>query len=186
MLESLFNNLQVSRLATLLKTHSNTGVFLWILQTLRTPVSKNICERLVLKVVIYCTENWITLFRKRIGLPDWRMNVSKIEWFSLYFTYFHSYSFVLSLAVIRCHPLSSFVNRCHSLSLVVTCCTAHCRPLSLFVSLVVIRCTTRCHSLYHSLPFVGTRCHSMSLDVPLVCLFINDHYFIIFCFLHHL
>ena len=31
-------------------------------------------------------------------------------------------------------------------------------------SLVVIRCTTRCHSLFHSLLF----------DVSLVCLFIND------------
>ena len=31
-------------------------------------------------------------------------------------------------------------------------------------------CTTRCHSL----PLVAIRCHSLSLDVPLVCLFIND------------
>ena len=40
---------------------------------------------------------------------------------------------------------------------------------------------TRCHSLYHSLSLVvirchsfTTRCHSLSLDVPLVCLFLND------------
>ena len=94
---------------------------------------------------------------------------------SLYFTYSHSYSFVLWLAVIRCHSLSFFLTRCYSLSFVVTCYT------------------TRCHSLYHSLsfavPLVVIRYHSlslMSLDVPLVCFFTNDHYFILFCFLHHL
>ena len=64
---------------------------------------------------------------------------------SLYFTYSHSYSFVLSLAVIRCYSLSFFVTRCHLLSFVVTCCTTSCHSLSLVVSLVVIRCATRCH-----------------------------------------
>ena len=49
---------------------------------------------------------------------------------------------------------------------------------------MVTRCTTRCHSLSlvvilcHSLSLVVIRCHSLyhslSLDVPLVCLFIND------------
>ena len=109
---------------------------------------------------------------------------------SLYFTYSQSYSFVLWLTVIRCHSLSVFVTRCHSLSFVVTCYTTHCHSLyhslSFVVPLDTTRCTTPCHSLYHSLPFVITRCHSMSLDVPLVCLFTNDHHFIIFCFLHHL
>ena len=37
---------------------------------------------------------------------------------------------------------------------------------------------TRCHSSYHSYSLVVSlvviRCHSLSLDVPLVCLFIND------------
>ena len=77
---------------------------------------------------------------------------------SLYFTYSHSYSFVLSLAVIRCHSLSFLllvVIRCHSLSLAVP--------------LVVTRWITRCHSLYHSMPFVVIRCttcfHSLSLVV---------------------
>ena len=46
----------------------------------------------------------------------------------LYFTYSHSYSIVLSLAVNHCHSMSFFVTRCHSLSLavplVVTCCTS--------------------------------------------------------------
>ena len=92
---------------------------------------------------------------------------------SLYFTYSHSYSFVLSLSVFRCHSLPFFVIRCHSLSFVVSCCT------------------TRCHSLNHSLPFVVpldvTRCHSLSFDVTrCTTLFTNDHYFIIFCFLNHL
>ena len=40
---------------------------------------------------------------------------------------------------------------------------------------MVTRCTTRCHSF----SLVVIRCHlmyqSLSLDVPLVCLFINDH-----------
>ena len=94
----------------------------------------------------------------------------------------------LSLLVIGCHRLSLFVTRCttccHSLSLVsvivplvVTRCP-RCHSLSLVVPLVVTCCTTRSHSLYRSLSFVvtrcTTRCHS-SLDVPLVCLFKNDH-----------
>ena len=90
---------------------------------------------------------------------------------SPYFTYSHSYSFVLSLTVIHWHSLSFFVTRCHSLSFVVSCCTTRCHSFSFVVPLDV----TRCHSLYHSLSF----------DVPLVCL-TNDHYFINFCFLHHL
>ena len=60
--------LQASRHATLLKRDSNTGVYLWILQTLRTPISKNIWERQLLIVVICCIENWIKLFRNQIGL----------------------------------------------------------------------------------------------------------------------
>ena len=50
------------------------------------------------------------LFRKRIGLPDWPLNIK-----SLYFTYFHPYSFVLSLVVTHCN----FFTRCHSTSLAV-------------------------------------------------------------------
>ena len=48
------------------------------------------------------------------------------------------------------------------------------------LSFVVTRCATRCHSLSlvvtlcHSLSLVVIRCHSLSLDVPFVCLFIND------------
>ena len=109
---------------------------------------------------------------------------------SLYFTYSHSYSFVLWLAVIHCQSLSFFLTRCHSLSFVVTCYTTRCHSLyhslSFVVPLDATRCTTPCHSFYHSLSFVITRFHSMSLDVPLVYLFTNDRYFLIFYFLHHL
>ena len=59
---------------------------------------------------------------------------------------------------------------CHSLSLIAICCHS--------LSLVVLLLVTLCHLLHHSLSFVvtrcTTRCHSLSLDVPLVCLFIND------------
>ena len=84
---------------------------------------------------------------------------------SLYFTYSHSYSFVLSLAVIRCYSLSFFVTRCHLLSFVVTCCTTRCHSWSLVASLVVIRCTTRCHLLSHVVLRCTTCCHSLSLVV---------------------
>ena len=92
--------LLASRLATSVKRDSNTGVFLGILQTLWTPISKNICERLLLIVVIDCIEKWIKLFRSLIGL------LFLLKHKILYFTYSHSYSllsfdvtYYLSLAV---------------------------------------------------------------------------------------
>ena len=146
--------LQASRHAALLKRDSNTDVFLWILQTLRTPISKNICERLLLIAVIYCIENWITRFAFCLF---WNIK-------SLYFTCSHSHSFVSLLAVIRGHLLSFFVTRCYALWLVVTRChllslaiplvVTHCHSLSFVVPLVAICC----NSLYHSLSFVVTRC----------------------------
>ena len=93
-------------------------------------------------------------FNKIIQEADWPSRlVFYFPWNikSLYFTYSHSYSFVLSLATIHCHSLSFFVTRCHSLSLAVP--------------LIVTRWSTRCHSLYHSMSLVVPRCHSMSLDV---------------------
>ena len=73
---------------------------------------------------------------------------------------FYSLYHVLSLAVNHCHLFSLVlplvVTRCHSLSFAVTRYTSCCQLLSLVV--------IRCHSLYHSL----------SLNVPLVYLFIND------------
>ena len=77
-------------------------------------------------------------------------------------------SLVVSLIITLCHllyhslyhSLPLVVSRCHLLSVVATCCT------------------TRCHSLHHLLslivPLVVIRCHPLSLDVPLVCRFIND------------
>ena len=129
----------------------------------------------LLIVVIYCIENWTKLFRNQTGLLF--LLKHKIILFYLL-------PFVLIRFITRCHSLPFFVTRCHWLSLVVT----HCHLLSLAVPLVVtrfhswyhslsfgvLRCTIRCHSLYNSLSFVVTRCHSLSLDVPLVCLFINN------------
>ena len=60
----------------------------------------------------------------------------------------------------RCQLLPFVVTHYHSLPVVVT----HCDSLSLVVPLVVTRCTTRCDSLYHLLPF----------DVSLICLFIKN------------
>ena len=79
---------------------------------------------------------------KIIQEPDWPF-VSFRNVKSLYFTYSHSFSFVLSLAVILCHSLSFL---CYSLSFAVTRCHS--------LSLVVIRS----HLLYHSLSLVVTRC----------------------------
>ena len=73
---------------------------------------------------------------------------------SLYFTYSHSYSFVLSLPVIRCYSLWFF---CYSLSFVVFRFHLLYHSLSLVVSLVVIHCTTCCHSV----SLVVIRCHWM-------------------------
>ena len=85
------------------------------------------------------------------------------------------FSFVvplLSLALIHCHLLSIVVTRC------IARCTIRCHSLSFIVtgchSLSLV-CTTRCHSLSFAGLLVITRCHSLSLDVPLACLFINNH-----------
>ena len=99
--------------------------------------------------------------------PDWSF-LSFWNLKLLYFTCCHSYSFVVPLPVICCDLLSFVVTCCHSLSLGII----RFYSLSL-VTLVVIRCTTRCHSL----SLVAIRCnslyHSLSLNVPLICLFIN-------------
>ena len=75
----------------------------------------------------------------------------------------------------------------HSLSLVVICCLSllfkvtYCHSLSL-VAILATPCLTRFHSVCHLLSFVVTRCHSLyhslSLDVSLVCLFINNHFMV--------
>ena len=74
--------------------------------------------------------------------------------------------------------LAQMTNRGHSLSLavpfVVTCCTTRYHSLHHSLSFIV----TRRHSLHHSLSFVVTRFHpsDTSIDVSLVCLFKNDRY----------
>ena len=71
-----------------------------------------------------------------------------------------SSSLIRKKKISRNHDsLSLVATRCHSLPLVATCCTTRC----LLLSLVVLHC----HLL-------TTRCHSLSLDVPLACLLIND------------
>ena len=84
---------------------------------------------------------------------------------SLYFTYSHSYSFVLSLAVIRCYSLPFFITRCHLLSLVVTCCNTSCHSLYRSYSFAVPLDVIHCHSLSFAVPLVVIRCHSLSFDV---------------------
>ena len=84
---------------------------------------------------------------------------------SLYFTYSHSYSFVLSLAVIRCYSLSFFITRCHLLSFVVTCCNTSCHSLYHSYSFAVPLDVIHCHSLSFVVPLVVIRCHSLSFDV---------------------
>ena len=118
-------------------------------------------------------KNWTKFFWNQIDLlfhfETWNHSIlfSLIRFYSLYQS--------LSLAVTHCHLLWLVVIHCYSLSFVFTRFITDCHSLSR----VVIRCTSRCHSLYHSLPFAvtccTTRCHSFSLDVSIVCLFINDH-----------
>ena len=72
------------------------------------------------------------------------------------------------IVVIHCifcfilKPKSLSFTCSHLLSFVFVCC----HSLSFVKSLNAIRC--------HSLPSVVTHYHSLSLNVPLVCLFIND------------
>ena len=97
-----------------------------------------------------------TKLNKIIQEADWPFRLAFcFSWNikSLYFTYSHSYSFVLSLAVIRCHSLSFLllvVIRCHSLSLAVPLVVTRFHSLYHSMSLVVIRCTTRCHLMFRS------------------------------------
>ena len=84
---------------------------------------------------------------------------------SLYLTYPHSYSFILSLTVICCHSLSFFVTHCDSLSFVVTCYTTRCRSLNHSLSFVVPLDVIPCHSLSFFIPIVVIRCHLLPFDV---------------------
>ena len=130
--------LQASRPATLLKRDSNTDVFLWILQTLRTTISKNICERLLLLVVIYCIENWIKLLRNQMGILFLlKHKITLFYLLSSVFIRFDTSCHSPSLIIIFCYSLSFVVTRCQSLSFVATCCTTRCH-LSRDVTLVCL------------------------------------------------
>ena len=94
--------------------------------------------------------------------PNW-LFASFLNWKSFYSTCPHSFLFVVPLRVIRCHLLSFFAARCHSQLLVIT----GCYSLPIVVSFVVIRFTTRCHSLPLTISLAVTRCHSLSVDVAL-------------------
>ena len=137
---------------------------------------------------IYSTYILHKKFNKILQEGDWSF-VLFWNLKSLYFICSHSLSFLVPLPVICCHSLSLVITRCHSLSLAVFLCHSwHLiyRSLSLVVIFchsllfVVTSCTTRCHSLYrchllyHSLSFFVTCCHPLPLDIPLVCLYIND------------
>ena len=99
-------------------------------------------------------------------------------------TLFYLPLFVSTRFITRCHLLSLIVIFCYSLSFVVTRChpkslvSILCHSLYCSLSLVVPLAVTPCHSLYHSLPYVVTCCtilfRPLSLDVSLVCLFVND------------
>ena len=88
-----------------------------------------------------------------------------------------SFSFVVPIAVICCHSLSFVVTCCHSLYLVVILCNFLYHSLSL----IVIHCTTRCHLMSLFAIRFRSLYHSLSLDVPFVCIFINDLYLKSFC-----
>ena len=117
--------------------------------------------------ILFPSEPKITLFLVLVRLHS----LSFVEPFVVICS--NSLSLVVCPVVTRCHLLSLVVIPCHSLLLFAT----RFHTLSLVVSLVV----TCCNSFYHSLSFVvtpcSTLCHSLSLDVPLVCLFINDSKF---------
>ena len=121
--------------------------------------------------------------------PDWPFQIGLLFLLKHKITLLYLLSFVFIRFITRYPSLLFIVIFCYSLSFVVSCCTTRCHSLNHSLPFVVPLDITRCHSmssLYHLLSIVITRCHSMSLDVPLFCLFTNDHYFIRFCFLHHL
>ena len=159
---AIFTGKHLCRSIFLIKSQASS---LWISPTLRTPISKIICERLLLVVVIYCIENWIHLFRNQISLLF--LLKHKI-------TLFYLPSFVFIRFISRYPSLSLIVAFYYSLSFVVTCCTTRCHLLYNSLSLVVILCATRCHSLSLVVVCCIIRCYSLSLDLPLVCLFINN------------
>ena len=108
---------------------------------------ENICHHFLDFInYIYCGIYRNYILHKKVNKifqePDWSF-VLFWNLKSLYFTWSHLFSFVAPLVFIGCLLLLFFITPCHSLSFVST------------------RCTNRCHSMYHSLPFVAIRSHSM-------------------------
>ena len=116
-------------------------------------------------VVTYWIKNWIN----SSGTRSTFCFILKLKT-----TLFYLRSLVFVRFTTCCHSLWLIVICCHSLSFVLT----RCRSLLL----VVLLFGTTYHSLHQPLSFAVTRCttrrHSLSLDVPLVCLFIYDPCFI--------
>ena len=120
--------------------------------------------------------------------------MSSISWFINYLYCWIYGSYILQIKLNKilqepdCFLLKLKITLFYFLFFIFSRCTTHYHSLSLLrlvviqchlLSLVVIRCTTCCHSLYQSLLFVVTRCstryHLLSLVVSFVCLSINDH-----------
>ena len=146
-----------------------------IAKFLRTLILMKICEQLLMQFLLLTVNisSWVLVSAlNSIGL--FQRSSSRFKEFSLGCLVVAS-----SLIWKKKEKLAEMVTRCYSLPLVVTLC----HSLSFFVTRCTTRCHslyTRCYSLYHSLSFVVTRCHchllyhSLSLDVPLTCLFLND------------
>ena len=160
MLESLF--IKAFRWFPVNISFVNCILYLWIVKSsffYRTPLvaaSANVLFCIIFskrRCWIYCSFTLHNCFILK----------SKITLIAFVLLY-HSLSFVVS----RCQSLSFIVTRCHSLSLVVTRCNSF--------SLAVTNCTTRCHWLSLVVICCLSLHHSLSLDVPLFCLFINDQF----------
>ena len=90
-------------------------------------------------------------------------------------TLFYLLSFVFIRLITRCRSLSLIVIFCYSLSFVIfSVIRCHSLLFVVTVPLVVTPYATRHHLLSFVVTCCTTRCHSLSLDVSLVCLFIND------------
>ena len=79
-------------------------------------------------------------------------------------TLFYFLSYAFTRFITRCHSLSLIVIFCYSLSFVVSCCTTRCHSLNHSLPFVVPLDVTLCHSLSFVVPLVFIRCHSLSFD----------------------
>ena len=110
----------------------------------------SVCDSYVIRMSLVCTHMSSVCHSCVIPMSlvcGFSMNLKSLSFTFIRFRFMcYLLTFIVPLVVIRCHSLSLIVIHCHSWTFVVP--------------LVV----TRCLSLYLSL----------SLDVPFVCLFIND------------